>query len=71
MSRDDSGSDPASLGEVEITKATDKALFAVPKDDTGFWVPKSVVHDDSEVWKDGDKGDLVVKQWWAEKEGRV
>jgi len=34
-----------------------------------FWVPKSVVHDDSEVYKDGSSGKLVVQEWFAEKEG--
>lgn len=34
-----------------------------------FWVPKSVVHEDSEVWKTGQEGTLIVAEWWAEKEG--
>lgn len=33
------------------------------------WVPQSVVHDDSEVWKVGQFGKLVLKGWWAEKQG--
>lgn len=33
------------------------------------WVPKSVVHDDSEVYKEGDTGTLIVARWFAEKEG--
>ena len=35
------------------------------------WIPKSVLDDDSEVY-DEDKnseGEVVVKTWWAEKEG--
>lgn len=34
------------------------------------WVPKSVITDDSEVYekKDGS-GTLIVKRWFAEKEG--
>jgi Ser-tRNA(Ala) deacylase AlaX len=34
-----------------------------------LWIPKSVLHDDSEVWKAGDEGVLVVNEWWAEREG--
>lgn len=34
-----------------------------------WWVPKSVVHDDSEVYKAGTDGDLIVARWFAEKEG--
>lgn len=33
-----------------------------------FWVPKSVIHDDSEVYEKGGEGKLVVKTWWAQKE---
>lgn len=34
-----------------------------------IWVPKSVIHDDSEVYKDGTTGELVVLEWWASKKG--
>lgn len=33
------------------------------------WIPNSVVDEDSEVFKDGDEGKLVVKSWFCEKEG--
>jgi hypothetical protein len=36
-----------------------------------FWIPQSVIHDDSEVYKAGTEGSLVVKYWFAEKEGWV
>lgn len=32
-----------------------------------FWVPKSVIHDDSEVYRQGDAGTLALQEWWAEK----
>jgi len=35
--------------------------------DKGEWVPKSVIHENSEVWKKGDKGELVLQSWWGEK----
>ena len=38
-----------------------------------LWIPKSVVHSDSEVF-DNDRnseGRLVLKQWFAEKEGLI
>jgi len=34
-------------------------------------VPQSQIHEDSEVWKRGDEGTLVVTQWWAEQRGLV
>lgn len=36
-----------------------------------FWVPQSQIHDDSEVWKPGQTGRLVVNEWWAEKKGLI
>jgi hypothetical protein len=38
-------------------------------DDRVFFVPYSVVHDDSEVFKQGDVGKLVIQTWWAEQNG--
>lgn len=29
------------------------------------WVPQSVIHDDSEVWRKGDEGVLVLCEWWV------
>jgi len=41
--------------------------------DDPVWVPKSQVHEDSEVWEDSDEGrgpgTLYVTTWFAEKEG--
>jgi hypothetical protein len=33
------------------------------------WVPKSQVHDDSEVYSEDDEGTLIVTAWFAEKQG--
>lgn len=40
-------------------------LVSVDGDDK--WFPKSVIHDDSEVYAPGDEGELVVKAWWCRK----
>jgi hypothetical protein len=37
--------------------------------DEETWVPKSQVHDDSEVCHKGDSGTLAVTQWFAERLG--
>jgi len=47
---------------------TDKALLVEFEDGVERWIPKSVIDDDSEVYKLGTTGTLVVKQWFAEKE---
>lgn len=60
-----------SLGHAHVVRATDKALLVKTEDgDEPIWVPKSVIHDDSEVWgEDSEPGELVVHEWFAEKEG--
>lgn len=67
----DGGDEPHDIGEVTVTAETAKAILCVPKAGEQFWVPKSVVHDNSEAWKKGDEGVLVVKSWWAEKNGHA
>lgn len=50
------------------TAETRKAIL-VQIDDEEYWIPKSQVEDDSEVYQSGDEGELVVTSWFAEKEG--
>jgi hypothetical protein len=50
-----------------------RAILVELEDEPGdgpFWIPKSALHEDSEVWseKNGD-GELIVKAWFARKEG--
>ena len=56
------------LNKVRCAKATKAAILCVHKG-REFWVPQSVVSDDSEVYKEGDEGKLVAQLWFAEKEG--
>lgn len=61
----------AKLGNGKVKKGTDKALQIELESGETVWIPKSVIEDDSEVY-DEDKnseGEVVVKTWWAEKEG--
>lgn len=62
-------SDGVSLGNGRVKRATDLALLV--ELDTGDepWIPKSQIHDDSEVYEEGHEGDVVVTTWWAEKNG--
>jgi len=60
------------IENVTVIHETDKAIcVSAPIFDEDTWIPQSCVHEDSEVWKDGQEGDLVVKTWFAEKEGWV
>lgn len=51
-------------------RETEKALL-IEIEGTEHWVPKAVIHADSEVFDadDNSEGDLVLEEWFAEKEG--
>jgi hypothetical protein len=55
---------------VEATKETDAALLCVIEGQK-HWVPKSQIDDDSEVYKEGHTGKLIITQWLAEQKGLV
>lgn len=61
-------SDDAVRLEARCVRATSNAIL-VDVDGEEVWIPQSCVHDDSEVWKRGDEGTLVVTRWIAEKKG--
>jgi len=58
----------ANVGDFICTRETDKAIL-VSDGTIELWVPKSVVHDDSEVYAADTEGDLVLAEWWAEQNG--
>ena len=58
-------------GDVEIRGATDKALL-VEYEGEEFWIPKSQIDDDSEIYSSrqlGKTGTLVLPYWLAEEKG--
>jgi hypothetical protein len=60
--------------EVEVIRESDSGKALLVKDDEGeeFWIPKSQIHEDSEVFKpDGvnSYGRLIVTQWLAKEKG--
>jgi hypothetical protein len=59
------------LGNAAPKRETAKALLVwLESDGEEHWIPKSVIRDESECYsmKSGD-GDLIVEDWFAEKEG--
>ncbi len=58
-----------SLGNGLCNHETKEAVRVVLDDRSVRWIPKSVLHDDSEVYGNGHQGDVVVHEWWADKEG--
>jgi hypothetical protein len=63
------GQEPEERAGCRVIRETAKALLVCLDDGREVWIPKSQIHDDSEIWKPGDAGTLVVNGWWAEKEG--
>ena len=69
------GNEGVCLGKAKIIRKSSKALLVqLEHEKAPRWLPKSVIHDDSELYfnDDGDyseEGTLIVKQWFAEKEG--
>lgn len=69
----DDGDHAVSVGEARVVHERAKAILVELEDEPGdgpFWIPKSAVHEDSEVWSEKHgQGGLVVKTWFARKEG--
>jgi hypothetical protein len=60
----------AEIEDVTVEVETDLALLCIIEDKQR-WIPKSVVHEDSEVSGEGDNGTIIIMRWFAEKEGLV
>lgn len=57
--------------EVEEVKAVTEKAILVIIEGSEYWLPKSQIHENSEMTEDvekGDSGDITVTTWWAEKE---
>lgn len=54
--------------DVKALRETEKALL-VEIEGEEFWLPKSQIDDDSEVYKEDTEGTLVIPMWLAEKMG--
>lgn len=59
------------VGKVTCIGETKKAVLVEGKFRDGhldkIWVPKSVLHKTCKVRKLGKAGNLIVKNWWGEK----
>jgi hypothetical protein len=70
-------SDPYVINDTCVVKTTRKALLVRSRELAGpeMWIPKSVIHADSEIdpdeCKPGDEGMLVIEEWFAKTEGLI
>lgn len=55
-----------SIEDVTVKKETDKALL-VKIGEEEMWMPKSQIHEDSSVFREGDEGQLIISKWIAEQ----
>ena len=58
------------IEDVTVEAETDLALLCIIEEKQR-WIPKSVVHEDSEVSGEGDTGTIMIMRWFAEKAGLV
>ncbi len=58
-----------SITGARCTAETHKAILVVIDDEDEYWIPKSQIDEDSEVYAAGHSGTLIVTTWFAEKEG--
>jgi hypothetical protein len=56
--------------DVTAIAQTDKALLC-EIDGVQHWIPQSQISDDSEVYKKGDEGKLVITHWIAKEKGLI
>ena len=54
--------------DVTAILETEKAILC-EYDGEEFWIPFSQIHDDSEVYEQGDTGQLIISRWLARKKG--
>lgn len=62
--------DEVKIKGVISNASTDRAVHCVINE-KGYWIPKSQISDNSEVWECGHEGILILSPWWAEKEGLI
>jgi hypothetical protein len=61
--------EPVSFDDVTVVRETDNAILCEFPDGNEEWIPKSQIHDDSEVYKFGTDGTLIIPRWLAQAKG--
>ncbi len=63
------GTETVSFDIDYVMAETDHAIL-VEIEGEKVWVPKSQMHEDSEVYsRESGSGELLVTEWWAKKRG--
>jgi hypothetical protein len=62
----------AEFDGVKIGRETPLAVEVfLAEQTTPIWIPKTQISDDSEVWKEGDSGTLIISEWIAAQKGII
>ncbi len=59
---------PFRIDDARATGETDKGIW-VDIDGDDHFIPQSQIDEDSEVWKKGDEGVLIITDWLADERG--
>lgn len=57
------------VADARVLRETERGGLLVDCDGLEVWIPRSQVDDKSEVWREGDEGELVIPLWLAEDRG--
>lgn len=60
--------DCVEIQDVTVKRETEAAILVVVEGEE-IWIPKSQIHDDSEVYEKDTEGQLVIPLWLAEAKG--
>ncbi|MFW9801097.1 MAG: hypothetical protein ACFFFC_00470 [Candidatus Thorarchaeota archaeon] len=52
-------------------RASKGGALLVDVDGAEVWIPQKLIDDKSDVWQEGDVGDLVIPEWFAAEKGLV
>lgn len=58
------------LENVTVVKDSGQALLC-DIDGDEVWIPQSQIDDDSEVYREGDSGKLIISEWIALQKGLI
>lgn len=59
------------IEDCEILYITDKGGVLCLIEGEKHWLPQSQIHENSECWETGDKGELIISRWIAERRGLI
>lgn len=59
-----------SIEGAKVEHETPSAILVVV-DEEPIWFPKTQIDDESEVWREGHEGTLIVSEWIAKQKGLI